>query len=120
MDSLRMNNADGSVDVQIRKDVIGIIAGLAASEVEGVHSMAGGISNEISSRLGRKNLSAGVIINQETGGLVVDLEVIAEMGFSIPEVAEKVQEKVKNSIESMTDLKVKAVNVRIVNVNIDN
>lgn len=120
MNSVRINNSDGSVDVQITEEVIAIIAGLAATEVEGVHSMAGGITNEIVERLGRKNLSAGVIVRSEGGCLAVDLNLVIEMGYNIPEMSRKVQEKVKNAIETMTDLKVKAVNVRIANVNIDN
>ena len=113
METLRINNSDGSVDVQITEEVIAIIAGLAATEVEGVNSMAGGITNEIVARLGKKNLAAGV-------NVIVDLQLVIEMGISVPEVSQQVQEKVKTSIETMTGLKVKAVNIKITNVNIDN
>ena len=120
METLRINNSDGSVDVQITEEVIAIIAGLAATEVDGVYAMAGGITNEIVARLGKKNLAAGVNVGFSDGAVIVDLALIIENGISVPDVSRKVQEKVKTSIETMTGLKVKAVNIQITNVNIDN
>ncbi len=120
METLRINNADGSVDVQITEEVIAIIAGLAATEVEGVHSMAGGITNEIVARLGKKNLAAGVTVAVKDHTVIVDLALVIKMGASVPDVSRAVQEKVKTSIETMTGLKVEAVNIKITNVNIDN
>ncbi len=120
METLRINNSDGSVDVQITEEVIAIIAGLAATEVEGVNSMAGGITNEIVARLGKKNLAAGVNVGFSDGAVIVDLQLVIELGISVPEVSRQVQEKVKTSIENMTGLQVKAVNIKITNVNIDN
>lgn len=120
VDTLRINNSDGSVDVQITEEVIAIIAGLAATEVEGVHSMAGGITNEIVARLGKKNLAAGVKVLVNDNIVTVDLSLVIERGVFVPDVSKEVQEKVKTSIENMTGLKVKAVNIQITNVNIDN
>lgn len=120
MESLRFNNSDGSVDVQIKEEVIAIIAGLAATEIEGVSCMAGGITNEIIEKLGRKNLAAGVQVHRKDGLIYTDLFLVVEMGCNIPEVGKQVQEKVKSSIETMTGLKVGAVNIHIANVNIDN
>lgn len=120
MDSLKIYNADGSVDVRIPEEVIAIIAGLAATEIEGVHSMAGGITNEIVSKLGRKNLSAGVSIRREDNALALVLEIVTDLGYNIQEVCEKVQQKVKNAVETMTGQSVKAVHVHVVNLNIDN
>lgn len=120
MDTLKIYNADGSVDVQITEEVIAIIAGLAATEVDGVHSMAGGITNEIVARLGKKNLAAGVKVLVNDDVVTVDLALVIKMGVSVPNVSKEVQEKVKTSIETMTGLRVKAVNIQISNVNIDN
>ena len=47
-------------EVQIADEVVATIAGLAATEVEGVASMAGNITNELIGKLGVKNLSKGV------------------------------------------------------------
>ena len=106
--------------VQIADEVVAIIAGLAATEVEGVASMAGNITNELVSKLGMKVLSKGVRIAFEDSGIRVDLSIILEYGCSIPEVTAAVQERVKNSIETMTGLKVVDVNIRVADVKIDN
>ena len=53
--------------VQIADEVVAIIAGLAATEVEGVASMAGNITNELVSKLGKKSLSKGIRVKVEDG-----------------------------------------------------
>ncbi|MBR2695936.1 MAG: Asp23/Gls24 family envelope stress response protein [Parasporobacterium sp.] len=120
MDTLKIYNSDGSVDVQITEEVIAIIAGLAATEVDGVHSMAGGITNEIVARLGKKNLAAGITVQCSDDTVTANLSLVIKMGYNIPDVSAQVQEKVKTAIENMTGLKVTAVNIRIANVNFDN
>ena len=120
MDTLKIYNSDGSVDVQITEEVIAIIAGLAATEVEGVHSMAGGITNEIVARLGKKNRAAGITVQCSDDTVTANLSLVIKMGYNIPDVSAQVQEKVKTAIENMTGLKVTAVNIRIANVNFDN
>ncbi len=120
MDTLKIYNADGTVDVQITEDVIAVIAALAATEVEGVHSMAGNITNEIVARLGRKNLSAGVSVLCGDDGIKAGLSLVIKTGYNIPGVAKEVQERVKTAIENMTGLNVCRVDVKIANVNIEN
>lgn len=107
-------------EVQVTEEVIAIIAGLAATEVEGVHSMAGGITNELVSMLGKKNLSAGVNIIYADDAVSVTLALVIEYGYSIPEVTAKVQEKVASEIKNMTDIEVSKVDVRVANVYIEN
>lgn len=106
-------------EVQIADDVIATIAGLAATEVEGVASMSGNITKELVNKLGIKNLSRGVKIEVDTENVEVDLALQVEYGYSIPKVSKSVQEKVKTAIETMTGLTVSMVNVRIVSVNIE-
>ena len=77
---------DGSIgEVQIADEVVAIIAGLAATEVKGVASMAGNITNELVGKLGMKNLSKGVKIVMGEEGMIVDLSLTLEYGYSIPE-----------------------------------
>ncbi len=102
--------------VKIADEVVAIIAGLAATEVEGVSSMAGNITNEIVSRLGMKNLSKGIVVEVLDNEVKVDVAINIAYGYSIPDVSTKVQEKVKNAIENMTGLTVAIVNVRIASV----
>lgn len=106
-------------DVCIANDVVAVIAGIAATEVEGVDSMAGNITNDLVSKLGVKNLSKGVKVEVTEQHVTVDLSLNIKYSYSIPEVSKKVQEKVMSAIESMTGLKVLEVNVRIAGVNIE-
>ena len=99
-------------DVRIADEVVAIIAGLAATEVDGVSSMAGNIV----SKLGMKNLSKGIMIEIMDNEVKVDVAINIAYGYSIPDVSAKVQDKVKAAIENMTGLTVAVVNVRIASV----
>ncbi|MDO5389934.1 MAG: Asp23/Gls24 family envelope stress response protein [Eubacteriales bacterium] len=107
-------------DVRVADSVVAIIAGLAATEVDGVASMAGNITNELVAKLGMKNLSKGVRIDVLEDVVTVDLNLNIEYGYNILETSKTVQEKVKAAIENMTGLTVADVNVRIAGVNMDN
>ncbi|BBF41911.1 alkaline shock protein [Lachnospiraceae bacterium KM106-2] len=106
-------------EVQIADEVVAIIAGLAATEVEGVASMAGNITNEIVGKLGKKNLSKGVKVEVGTEAVTVDVTIILKYGYSIPKTSIQVQDRVKSAIENMTGLTVDEVNVRIAGVDMD-
>ena len=103
-------------EVQIADEVVAIIAGLAATEVEGVDSMAGNITNELVGKLGMKNLSKGVKVEVTEEHVSVDLSLNIRYGYNIPAVSEQVQDKVSAAIENMTGLTVAVVNVRIASV----
>ena len=107
---------DGIGTVKIDDDVVAIIAGLAATEVEGVVSMAGNVSHELMSKMGVKKLSKGVKVEVIGKSVKTDLALVIEYGYNIPAVSQKVQEKVKSTIENMTGLSVTDVNVRIAGV----
>lgn len=112
---------DGNLgEVKIADEVVAIIAGLATTEVEGVSSMAGNITNELVSKLGMKNLSKGVHVEVVGGNVSVDVALNIGYGYSIPDVSTKVQDKVKTAIENMTGLSVAVVNVRIASVDMGN
>ena len=108
--------SDQPGEVKIADEVVAIIAGLATTEVEGVSSMAGNITNEIVSRLGMKSLSKGIQVEVSDNEVMVDVAINIAYGYSIPDVSTKVQEKVKTTIESMTGLEVAKINVRIASV----
>ncbi len=117
---VHMIHADGQLgEVQIADEVVATIAGLAATEVEGVASMAGNITKELIGKLGVKNLSKGVKVLVTDRNVDVDLALNIDYGYSIMKVSEKVQDRVKSAIENMTGLEVSMVNIRIVNVNMD-
>ena len=104
--------------VQIADEVVAIIAGLAATEVEGVASMAGNITNELVSKLGKKSLSKGIRVKVEDGIVSVNVALNIAYGYSVPKTCKKVQEKVKAAIENMTGLEVEKVDIQIANVSI--
>ena len=105
-------------EVKIADEVVAIIAGLAATEVSGVDSMAGNITNELVGKLGMKNLSKGVKVDVTEEHVSVDLSLNMKYGYNIPKVSEMVQEKVKSAIENMTGLTVLDVNIKIAGVNL--
>lgn len=118
-DSYTMETNSEIGEVKIADDVVATIAGLAATEVEGVAAMQGNLTNEIVGKLGVRNLSKGVKIELMEGTVHVDLSVQMKYGYSIPKVCKMIQDRVKNAIENMTGLPVNNVNIRIVGVDID-
>ncbi|GAF27310.1 Asp23/Gls24 family envelope stress response protein [Neomoorella thermoacetica] len=99
--------------IKIANEVVAIIAGLAATEIEGVAGMSGGIAGGITELLGRKNLAKGVKVEVGEKEAAVDLYIVVNFGVRIPDVAIKVQENVKKAIEGMTGLQVVEVNVHV-------
>lgn len=116
----KIQEMNGVGEVHIADEVVAIIAGLAATDVPGVASMGGNITNELVSKLGMKNLSRGVKVTVLENVVTVDLTLNIEFGKNILETSKKVQEKVKSSIENMTGLEVADVNIRIASVDMEN
>ena len=125
MESIKHSQTeDFSSEVKISSDVIATIAALAATEVEGIDSLQGNITNEIIGNLGIKNVSKGVEIT-----FVENLELFMEgeasiaavikYGYSIPDIVKTVQDKVKSAIESMVGMNCTSVNIDIVGVNVN-
>ncbi len=105
--------------VRIANEVVATIAGIAASEVENVTSMSGGIAEGIASMLGRKNLAKGVKVEVGEKEAAIELSIIVEYGSKIHEVAKNIQERVRDAVESMTGLEVVEVIVNVLGVNIE-
>lgn len=105
-------------EIKIADEVVAIIAGLAAMEVEGVASMEGNATRELISKLGMKSLSKGVKVDVLDGIVTVSLALNLNYGYSIKDITSKVQEKVKTAIENMTGLEVADVNIRVAGVEI--
>ncbi|MBR1691382.1 MAG: Asp23/Gls24 family envelope stress response protein [Lachnospiraceae bacterium] len=116
-DTHQLNKDDNSGSVQIADDVVAMIAGIAATEVDGVSAMVGNITNELMSKVGMKKLTKGVKVDVLENTVSVDLVINIEFGYNIPETCRNVQSKVKSAIENMTGLEVTDVNIRIAAVN---
>lgn len=106
-------------EVKIADEVVAMIAGLAATEVSGVDSMAGNITNELISKLGMKKLSRGVKVDVLEGVVTVSLALNLKYNYSIVDVTARVQEKVKSAIENMTGLEVADINIRVAGVEME-
>ncbi len=105
--------------VKIANEVVAIIAGLAATEIDGVAGMSGGMTADFTEMLGMKNLSKGGI-KVEVGEkeTAIDVFIIVEYGSKISEVANLVQENIRDTVETMTGLNVIEVNVNVQGVKI--
>ncbi len=111
---------DAGGTISYSEDVIAIISGLAASEIQGVAGMSGDFKSGIGELLGRKDLSKGIkatITNEEA---VIDINIIVVYGSIISDVALEIQKSIKRAVEGMTGLKVMAVNVFVQGVHINN
>lgn len=99
--------------IQIAPEVIEIISGMATVETAGVAGMSGGFVGGITELLGRKNLSKGVKVEVGQKETAIDVSIVIEYGYRIPEVSANVQQNVKDAVQSMTGLEVVEVNVHI-------
>lgn len=107
-------NSNSLDEIKIADDVVAVIAGVAVSEVTGVAGMAGGFAGGISEVFsGKKNLAKGIKVEVGEKETKIDVNIIVEYGARIPDVAFAIQNRVKKAVESMTGLKVIAVNVHV-------
>lgn len=113
---IQLENNQG--EIIVADEVIAVITGLAAMEVEGVASMAGNATRELISKIGIKSLSKGVKVDVLEDVVTVDATLNLKYGYNVKDVSVKVQEKVKVAIENMTGLKVADVNVRVAGIEV--
>lgn len=104
--------------LKISEEVIGVITGVAASEVEGVfsvgHSSIASNWTEIIS--GKKNNAKGIKVTMGEGNVSVEVQIVVNYGVRITDVASAVQESVKNAVEEMTGLSVEKVDIKVVGI----
>ena len=106
-------------NIRIADDVVKTIAAKAATDVEGVYKLAGGVVDEVSKMLGKKRPTNGVKV--EVGEVECSIEVylVIKYGYKIPEVAEAVQKAVLDEVSNLSGLKVVEVNVYVQNVKME-
>nr|WP_283408671.1 Asp23/Gls24 family envelope stress response protein [Anoxynatronum buryatiense] len=102
-----------SGEIHIAEDVIATIASLSATDVKGVAGMSGGLTGGIADVLGKKNLSKGVKVEVKNQVVYLHLNLVLEYGIAIPDIAWEIQDKVKTMVETMTALKVGAVDIHV-------
>lgn len=114
-------NENPNGTVSFATEVVATIAGLAATEVDGVASMISPSSGlaDMFSRKSNRNLTKGVRIDLEDNRVSVDVTITVDYGSPIPDVAKNIQENVKKAIETMSGLDVKNVDVHVTGISFE-
>ncbi|AUJ29935.1 Asp23/Gls24 family envelope stress response protein [Liquorilactobacillus hordei] len=99
--------------IEIAPEVLEVIIGIAASQVDGVYSMRGSLANSVNELFGRKSRGKGVKLGQSMETLTVEIYVFLNYGVSVPKVASEIQEKVKQQLLFMTGLELATVDVYV-------
>lgn len=100
-------------NIRIADDVVAVIAGIAATDTDGIYAMSGGITEGLANRLMGKNIRKGVKVEVGTTETAIDLRVIVSYGSKIDIACRELQKNVKEAVESMTGLTVVEVNVQV-------
>ncbi|GAJ98628.1 LOW QUALITY PROTEIN: alkaline shock protein [Geomicrobium sp. JCM 19055] len=105
--------------VEISPEVIEVIAGLAASEIEGVSTLRGNFASDVAERLVRRCHGKGVKVELGEEGVTIDVTVVAYYGISVPDVAIKVQKNIQQALETMTAIALESINVHVVGIHFE-
>lgn len=102
--------------IHIADEVLAVVAASAALEVEGVSSLAANLSTDLAELMGKKVYSKGVRLSVANGQVVVEISILIQYGFIIPDVAKKVQEAVMTAVSNTSGMEVSRVNVQVAGV----
>ena len=105
--------------VEIAPEVIEVIAGIAAAEVDGLFAMRGNFASGVVEKFGKKSHSKGVKVELTDNGVLIDLFVVLNFGVSIPEVAQNLQSNIRQTLKNMTALEIDEINVHVVGIQMD-
>lgn len=117
--SLNVSNDTGLGKVEIAPEVIEVITGIAASEVDGISSMRGNFATGVVERFGKKSHTKGVKVELTESGILIDLYVVLNFGVSIPQVAQQLQTNIRQTLKNMTALEIAEINVQVVGIQMD-
>ncbi|SHF59683.1 Asp23/Gls24 family envelope stress response protein [Ornithinibacillus halophilus] len=116
---VNVSDDTGLGKVEIAPEVIEVITGIAASEVEGISSMRGNFATGVVERFGKKSHSKGVKVELTENGISIDLYVVLNFGVSIPKVAQQLQTNIRQTLKNMTALDIAEINVHVVGIQMD-
>lgn len=105
--------------VEIAPEVIEVIAGIAATEVDGLYAMRGNFASGVIERFGKQSHNKGVKVDLTDDGITIDLYCILNFGSSIPKVAQKLQTNIRQSLKTMTQLDIAEINIHIVGIHME-
>ena len=112
-------NSSNIGQIQIADEVIAVIAGTAAMEVDGVIGMASNFTGDLAEIIGKKNLSKGVKIDVDAGSVSVEINLLIKFGYQIQTVSAEVQQRVKTAVETMTGLAANEININVAGVHME-
>lgn len=104
--------------IRISSEVIAVIAGIVSSDIPGIAGMGGGLVGGIAEKLGRRDLTKGVKVQVEEDTVTIDLNIIVEYGTSIVDSTDKLKKEIRENVEKTTGLKVKAININVIGINV--
>lgn len=105
--------------VEIAPEVIEVIAGIAATEVDGLYAMRGSFASGVAERFGKQTHNKGVKVELSDDGITIDLYCILNYGSSIPKVAQELQSNIRQSLKTMTQLDIAEINIHVVGIHMD-
>jgi len=111
-----MNKEESRTDfgiVRIHKNVIVAIAGIAASEIEGVKRVGRTFKSGFLEFVGKKSATAINVDIDKNGEVKLEIPLVVKYGFNIPDIANSVQENVRSALEKMTSLSLKEININV-------
>ena len=100
-------------NVQIADDCMAVIAGISATSVEGVSHLSGGMTKNILPFMETNSLKKGILIEKNENGIEIKLGVIIKQGYDVKTVCTKIQEKILESLESMLDIEVNSISIKV-------
>jgi len=112
-------NKESDGQIQIADEVIAVIAGTAAMEVDGIVDGVGGVAGypaAVMEFFGKKNQARGVKVLVEDNQVTLDINIVVLFGTKVQVAAAEVQTKVKSAVETMTGLEVSIINVTVVGI----
>lgn len=99
--------------IRIHNNVIASIASIAAGEITGVKRIGGDFKSGLFELLGKKSLAAIKVEIDKNEEVKLEIPLVIKYGFNIPDIANRVQENVRNALEKMTNLSIKDINVNV-------
>lgn len=111
-----ISRPDEMGNIHISEEVLAVIAAAATQEVEGVSSLAGGLSGELAELVAGKKLNRGIDIKVNEESVAIRVAILVKYGYVIPEVGRAVQDAVMSAVENTTGLSVEYVNVHVAGV----
>jgi uncharacterized alkaline shock family protein YloU len=109
----------GEDKIRISEEVVATIAGIAASEIESLAAMSGGLVDGIAGILGRKSMGKGIKVEMKEGSTAIEMSIVMQYGCKIHEVSKEIQGRVREAVENMTGLQVTSVNINVLGVSME-